>query len=312
MNQTSMIQKLSKFFLVTFVAAILLSAGSAPVAEVIQRGEVMLHDTYRVHLAALGKSGFGLPVLVESLERDDRAHVDVYGIFNYPFDSVADALKVPAHWCDIVSISPNVKACTHREQGGDRLLTMYVGRRTYKTPEDSRQVVSRFRIAEQRDGYLDIMLTADSGPYGTRNYRMRFKAVPVAGGRTFVHVSFAYSESAALRMAEKAYFATLGRDKVGFTVTGTDENGKPVHVGGRRGAIERNTVRYYFAIQSFLKMLRLPAEQRFTRSIGEWYDLTARYRNLDFGMDKKDYLTIKARERKNQLALQQRIGTGLQ
>lgn len=304
-----MIKKLSKFFLFTFVATILLSAGSAPAVEEVRRDEVMLHDTYRVHMAALRKSGFGLPVLVESLERDDRAHVDVYGIFNYPFDSVADALKVPANWCDIVSISPNVKACTHREQGGDRLLTIYVGRRVYKTPEDSRQVVSRFRTVEQRQGYLDIMLAADSGPFGTRNYRMRLRAVPIAGGRTFVHVSFEYSESAALRMAEKAYFATLGRDKVGFTVTGTDDNGKPVHVGGRRGAIERNTVRYYFAIQSFLKMLRYPAEQRFSMSIGEWYDLTARYRNLDFGMDKKDYLTIKARERKNQLALQQRIGT---
>lgn len=297
-------------FLLFAVVAVIASVGPARAVEELRRGEVALLDSYRGHMAALQKSSFGLPILVESFEQGDRAHVDVYGIFNYPFHSVADVLKVPANWCDIVSISPNVKACTYRKEGGDWLLTIYVGRKAYKSPEDARQVASRFRLAEQRDGYLDIVLDADSGPYGTRNYRMRFKAVPVAGGRTFVHVSFAYSESAALRLAERAYFSTLGRDKVGFTVTGTDENGKPVHVGGRRGAIERNTVRYYFAIQSFLGMLRLPAEQRFSRSIGEWYDLTSRYRNLYFGVDRKDYLATKARERKNQLALQQRIGAG--
>lgn len=294
------------------VAAVFVSTGPASAVDRPRSGEEILLDTYRGNLAGLRKSSFGLPLLMESFERGDRAHVDVYGIFGYPFDSVAAALRVPTNWCDIVSISPNVKACTHREQGGDRLLTIYVGRKEYKTPEDSRQVVSRFRIAEQREGYLDIMLAADSGPFGTRNYRMRFRAVPIAGERTFVHVSFEYSGSAALRLAERAYFATLGRDKVGFTVTGTDENGRPVHVGGRRGAIERNTVRYYFAIQSFLKMLRYPAEQRFSRSIGEWYDLSARYRNLDVDLDKKDYLEHKTRERKNQLALQQRIRAGLE
>jgi len=111
-------------------------------------------------------------------------------------------------------------------------------------------------------------------------------------------------------MAEKAYYATLGRNRKGFTVIGTDEDGKPVLVGGRRGAIERNTVRSYFAIRSFINMLRFPAEHRFRSSIGEWYDLTSRYRQLDFGLDRKEYLDIKTRERKNQLTLQQRIGTG--
>lgn len=312
MNRIYRIKKHLKSFLFLVAAVMLYPAGSAPAVEEIRRNEAILQDTYRAHLAALSKSGFGLPILVESLERDDRAHVDVYGIFNSPFDGVADALKTPANWCDIVSISPNVKACTYGKQGGDRLLTIYVGRKLYKAPEDARRVVSRFRVAEQRQGYLDIMLAADSGPFGTRNYRMRLRAVPIAGGKTFVHVSFEYGESAALRLAEKAYYATLGRDKTGFTVIGTDDNGTPIHVGGRRGAIERNTVRYYFAIQAYVKMLRYPVEQRFSRSAGEWYDLTSRYRNLHFDQDRKGYLDIKARERRNQLALQQRLGAGLQ
>ena len=62
----------------------------------------------------------------------------------------------------------------------------------------------------------------------------------------------------ALHLAEKAYFATLGRGKVGFTVTGTDQNGKALYIGGPRGAIERNAVRYYFAIQTVHEFRAIP------------------------------------------------------
>jgi hypothetical protein len=141
---------------------------------------------------------------------------------------------------------------------------------------------------------------------------MRFEALPLDPGRTFVHVSYAYSDSAALRLAGKVYFATLGRGKVGFTVTGADRNGNPVYIGGPRGAIERNAVRYYFAIQSFINTLRYPVKSRFSMRISEWYDLTTRYRKQLFDLDKKDYLSFKTKEHMNQVILQQSIGTDIQ
>ncbi|MFA6056515.1 MAG: hypothetical protein WC769_14205, partial [Thermodesulfovibrionales bacterium] len=119
-------------------------------------------------------------------------------------------------------------------------------------------------------------------------------------------------DSIALRLAGKAYFATLGWSKVGFTVTGTDRNGKPVYIGGPRGAIERNAVRYYLAIQSFMNTLRYPEESRFSMRTIKWYDLTTRYRKQLFDLDKKDYLIFKTKEHKNQVTLQRSIGTGLQ
>jgi hypothetical protein len=115
----------------------------------------------------------------------------------------------------------------------------------------------------------------------------------------------------ALRIAEKVYFATLGSGKTGFTVTGTDSNGQPVYIGGARGAIERNAVRYYFAIQSFMKTLHYPEENRFSMRISEWYDLTDRYRQQLFELEKKDYLKLKTSEHANQLILQRGIGTAL-
>ena len=40
------------------------------------------------------------------------------------------------------------------------------------------------------------------------------------------------------RIAMQAYLATKGSDKVGFTVTGRDVNGRPIHIGGMRGATD--------------------------------------------------------------------------
>jgi hypothetical protein len=306
------IRDLLKFFLFMVVAVILFSAGSASAVEEPRQGYDILVDTYYRIEAKLERNSFGFPLFLESFERDDRVHVDVYGIFDYPFSSVVNVLKVPANWCDIVSLHPNVKACTYRELPGSWLLTFYIGRKVYRPPENTRQVIYHYRNVDQQQGYLDIILSADAGPFGTKDHRMRFEALPLDGGRTFVHVSYAYSDSVALRLAEKVYFATLGWGKAGFTVTGADRNGNPVYIGGPRGAIERNAVRYYFAIQSFMNTLRYPEESRFSMTTGEWYDLTNRYRKQLFEMDKKDYHTLKTEEHKNQVTLQRRISTGLQ
>jgi hypothetical protein len=138
---------------------------------------------------------------------------------------------------------------------------------------------------------------------------MKFEDIPLDEERTFVRVSYEYSESVALRLAESACFATFGRSKAGFTVTGADGNGKPVYIGGCRGAIERNAVRIYLAIQSFMNTLCYPEERRFSMRINGWYDLTTRYRKQLFDLEKKDYLTFKFKEHKNQLLLQQQIRT---
>jgi hypothetical protein len=301
--------KRRKFFLCLVAMVILFSAISAAAVEKPRQDEVILLDIYHRNIPRLERNSFGLPLFVESFERDDKAHVDVYGILEYPFNSVVNVLNTPANWCDIVSLTPNVKACTYKKLEGDWLLTFYLGRKVYQPPEDTRQVICRYRKVEQQQGYLDIMLSADVGPFSTKNHSMRFEAIPLDGESTFVHVSYEYSESVALRLAERAYFATFGRSKAGFTVTGTDGNGKPVYIGGRRGAIERNAVRIYLAIQSFMNTLCYPEERRFSMRINGWYDLTTRYRKQLFDLDKNDYLTFKFKEHKNQLLLQQQIRT---
>ncbi|MBF0567906.1 MAG: hypothetical protein HQK95_03475 [Nitrospirae bacterium] len=303
-----------EYFLFMVVVMIIFSAGCASAVENARQGQDILLDTYHRNIAQLETNSFGFPLFLESFERGNRVHVDVYGIFDYSFDSVINELKEPANWCDIASLHTNVKACTYKELPGTWLLTFYIGSEVYQPPEKTDRVVYHYRNVEQQ-GYLDITFNAETGPFSTKDHKMRFEALQLDEGRTFVHVSYEYSDSALLRFAEKIYFLTLGRTKVGFTVAGTDKNGKPVYIGGPRGAIERNAVRYYFAILSFMNTLCYSEESRFNMRISEWYDIAGRYKKQLYELDKldkKDYLTFKTKEHMNQVTLQMSIGTGPQ
>ena len=310
-NQMQKIRNLPVFFLFMVAAALLFSAGFASAEEKPRQGKDILLGTYHRNMTRLETNSLGLPLFLESFERDDRVQVDVYGVFDFSFSTVVNVLKVPANWCEIVSLHPNVKACTYRESAGSWLLTFYLGRKAYQPPKNTHPVLYRYQDVDPHQGYLDIMLNADEGPFGTKDHRMTFEALSLDERRTFVHVSYSYNDSVAVRLAEKIYFATLGRGKVGFTVTGTDRNGNPVYIGGPRGAVERTAIRYYFAIQSFINTLRYPEKTRLSMRISEWYDLTSRYRKQLYELDKNDYLAFKTKEHINQLTLQLAIGTGL-
>lgn len=304
------IRTFKKIFLFLAIAAIFSSA-SAFAAAPPRHGAENLLSTYQQNSEKLATSSFGLPLYLESLADDGNVRVDIYGIFAAPFTRVASGLKIPANWCDIVPLHLNVKACTYREEADDWQLTFYFGRKFYQTPEEATPVIYHFRnIADQPD-YLEILLHADDGPLGTKDHSLRFEALPLDKRRTFVHVSYEYQESLALRMAGTAYFATLGQDKIGFTVTGRDEKGGKIFIGGPRGATERNAVRYYFAIQTFMTTITTPEITLFSRRSSHWYDLTSRYKEQLFEMEKMEYDTAKNKEHKNQLTLQKKIETTL-
>ena len=57
----------------------------------------------------------------------------------------------------------------------------------------------------------------------------------------------------------QVYLATLGRGKVGFTVVEREASGQPVYVGSVRGVVERNTMRYYLAIDASGRPAAAPA-----------------------------------------------------
>jgi hypothetical protein len=253
--------------------------------------------------AKLVKNQFAAPIYLESRESQGAQQVDMYGIFPYPFDAVRVALQSPASWCDITTLHINIKGCTAKKAGDHSLLTIYSGRKYYQPPAEAYPLKLSFRIASQQPGYLNVTLAADEGPLRTKDHRIRLEAVPLDPGRTFVHFSYAYSHGALANMAIKTYFATLARDKIGFSTSG-GKSGSPVFIGGVRGAVERNTVRYYLALQTYMDTLKYPEGQRFEQRLSRWYDLTARYPRQLKELEKSEYLASKKREHLNQVSLQ--------
>ena len=91
-----------------------------------------------------------------------------------------------------------------------------------------------------------------------------------------------------------AYFSTLARGKVGFTVIDRDAQGQPVYVDGLRGGMERNAMRYYASIESYLYALSAPPQQQLEARLRRWYSYTERY-PLQL-QEEPGYLAVKRKE----------------
>ena len=98
------------------------------------------------------------------------------------------------------------------------------------------------------------------------------------------------------RLAMQAYLGTVGRDKVGFTVVGRQADGQPRYVGGMRGVVERNTMRYYLAIEAFLGALSAPPQARLEKRLRDWFAAVERYPRQLHEMEQDEYLAMKRKE----------------
>ena len=111
-----------------------------------------------------------------------------------------------------------------------------------------------------------------------------------------------YSEAAGLiaDIAMRTYLSTIGRNKVGFTVTGTNGNGEPIYIKGLQGVVERNVMRYIFAIQSILDTKDLPEKIRQKAQFAHWYNAISKHRRQLVELSNEEYLNNKKQELKNQ------------
>jgi hypothetical protein len=248
----------------------------------------------------LGNNQFGKPLYLDSSESPDSLAGDVYALIDHPFAPAAAALSGAGDWCEILFLPFNTKYCrvSTGEQGS--VLNVRIGKK-YDQPVDQAYPVDfSHRVAAQTSEYLQVQLSADQGPLGTRNYRIVLEAVPVEKGRTFIHLSYSYGFGAMGKLAMQIYLGTTGRDKVGFTVAGTQADGQPQHVGGTRGVIERNSMRYYLAIEAFLGSLSAPPQARLEKRLRDWFAAAERYPRQLHEMEQGEYLAMKRKEYQRQ------------
>jgi hypothetical protein len=69
-----------------------------------------------------------------------------------------------------------------------------------------------------------------------------------------------------------------------------------------RGMVERNTMRYYLAIEAYLGGLSAPPAQQLDKRLQAWFDATEKYPRQLHELDRSDYLDMKRREYRRQQA----------
>jgi len=141
------------------------------------------------------------------------------------------------------------------------------------------------------------MLIADKGPIGTHDYRIVLEAAPADDGRTMIRLAYSYAYGTAGGLAMQVYLGTTGRDKVGFSLAAKDSGGPPRLVDGMRGVAERNTMRYYLAIEAFLGALAtVPPSARLEKSLSDWFAAVERYPRQLHEIGREEYLDMKRKE----------------
>ncbi len=248
----------------------------------------------------LRQNQFQRPLHIESTEAEGVLKGDVHAVLDHPFATVSQALKNPANWCDILILPFNTKYCHAVNASGGTVLQVRIGRKYDQPVEQAFRIDFGFRNVASGSDFFESRLAAPTGPVGTRDYRIAVSAVPLEGGKTFLHLSYSYGYGTMGRMAMQAYLATAGADKVGFSMTGRDANGQPQLTGGMRGAVERNAMRYYLAIDTYLDSLAVPPAQRVEHRIQNWFTATERYPRQLREMDRQTYVSMKRQENERQ------------
>jgi len=250
--------------------------------------------------AELGHNPFGRPIHLDSGETTSGVSGDIHAVLDHPFAKVSVALVSADNWCDILILHVNTKYCRASAPRQGEVLDVRIGTKHDQPLEKAYRVVFAYRVAAQTADHLQVTLNADQGPLGTRNYRILLDAVPLADGRTFTHLSYSYSYGVVGRLAMRTYLGTIAKDKVGFTVTGARQDGSPRHIDGMRGLVERNTMRYYLAIEAFLNAVSAPPQAQLDSRLHAWFSATEDFPRQLHEVDESAYLDMKRKETRRQ------------
>lgn len=284
------------------VALLCTGAGYTPADAAGANTPGALRTRYDALQDRLHHNPFQRPLALDSSETADGVAGSIHVLVDHPFATVAAALQNPGHWCDILILHLNTKYCRATTAAAGNVLNVNIGKKFDQPLDESYRVDFAYRVAARTPDYLQVRLNADTGPLGTSDYHIMLEAIPLEGGRTFIHLAYSYAYGLMGRLAMQAYLGTTGRDKVGFTVTGARADGRPLHIGGMRGAVERNTMRYYLAIEAFLGALFRPLPVQFEKRLRDWFAATERYPRQLHEMELDAYLDMKRREYRRQQA----------
>ena len=274
-------------------------AQQAPAASA-ESGAPALLEKHAALAGQLAQNAYRRPLFLESTDGTNAVSGSAYAVLNSPFATASEAFKSPNRWCEMLILHLNTKYCRASANESPSTLNVHIGKKTEQELADAFALQFRYQLAASSADYLAANLRSDKGPLGTNNYRIELQAVPLPGGKTFMHLRYSYRYSVASRLARQGYLATAGSGKVGFTRV--QRGSTAGYVDGMRGTVERNTMRYYLAIDAYLASLSAPAAQQRARRLEAWFTATEQYARQLHEVDKESYLAMKRAEYQRQQA----------
>jgi hypothetical protein len=228
---------------------------------------------------------------LESTDSERAPRGDAYAVIDYPLATVAAAFAEPATLCESLILHLNVQYCRAIATAAGPQLSTALGKKTNQPLDDTHRISFIYSIEASSADYTRVELSSREGPLGTGNYLVVLELTALDAQHAFMHLQYSYTQGFLTRWATAVYFSTRARDKVGFTWIVEDE--RPQLVRGIRGALERNTMRYYLAIDAYLQSLGSPAPQRFEQSLERWFADTERFARQLREVTHDDYLDMK-------------------
>lgn len=247
-------------------------------------------------------NAFHQPIYLSSSESGDQVKGDAYAELEQPFETFSSAFTSAARLCDVLFLHVNVRSCQASSASAGDVLTLTIGPTRDAVPGMVYRMEYSLRVEVEGPEYLRILLQASSGPLATRDYRVVIEAVALDSERSFVHCRYAYGSGILAKMAIKVYLATAGRSKVGFSVVDRTVDGRSIYVGGERGSLERNAMRYYLAMMAYGSAPPGAPLQQMEQRLRAWFQLTERYPVQLHELELDEYLEQKHRELRRQAA----------
>lgn len=276
-------------------------AGAQTTAEAVtETGASALLEKHAALAGRLAQNPYHRPLVLESSETPNMVKGHAYAVLDAPFNTVSTTFKSPPQWCEVLILHLNTKYCHASANSSPSVLMVNIGKKTPQEIKDAFALEFNYRLGVATPGYLATQLHAEKGPLSTSNYRIELEAVPLPGGKTFMHLGYSYGYGAVGRLAMQAYLSSLGSGKVGFTKVPGQQGEEAAYIGGMRGAVERNTMRYYLAIEAYLSSLSQAPAQQFNTRLQLWFDATEAYPRQLHELDKDSYVTMKKAEYQRQ------------
>ena len=258
-----------------------------------------MQSLYRSLQPRLAQSPFQRELALDSTEASERLSGDIYATLDAPLANLELVNRSPLRWCEILLLLSNTKSCVVGRQDEAPSLQMRMGTKGPQALATTTPMNFKFETSAPQATVLETHLSSNSGPMGTKDGKLRVQAIAVGPNKSFIHLHYSYSSSLAGRLATGVYLQTLGRGKVGFSKEQAEAS-RPADahwVGGVRGIIERNTMRYFMGLSCALQFAGTEAPtQRFAQMAPCWYDDTERYPQQLHEMGRSEYLEMKRAE----------------